>query len=339
MKLKIDETPPAKMAPLDMLDRALLYWLDRDSRMSIPALAHRVHASPPRVRYRIAQLVQRGAIRSFVTIIDYRLLGWRAYTMYYKLREMTPARLSRLLTRLQRDPRVLDIFLTDGTFDVQVAFLALHMDEAAEVMGGLREQLEPHIIEERLTVQLRSYAYPLDVLLGRTATEIGKPEFLLDIHDKPIELNETDQKLLQAFSSHADWPVWKLAKAVGLTGPTAYARIKRLEKLKIILGYSIVADPNLPGFSRYRILVKRHHLTEARQRELVRFLYQLPQVFRATFDFGDYDLHYDLVAPDGNERRAVMRQVEEQFSREIIRQDWVRVNSILKFNYYLNKSK
>lgn len=326
-------------ASLDLLDRQIIYWLNQNSRIGMPALAHKVHASVARVRYRIAQLVAAGHILSFIAIIDYRLLGWRVYTLYYRLREMREDRLKKLIARLERDFRVADIFLTEGTFDLQVAFLALHMDEAAEVMGRLREPLEPHIIEERLAVHLRSYFYTMESIMTQTPDERARPQYVLDIHDRPLELDDSDQKLLGAIANHADWPIWRIAKAVHLSGPTTYARIKRLERQKVILGYSVLVSPNLPGLSRYRIFMRMRHVTEKRQNELVRFLQQLPHVFRATFTFGDFGMYYDLMASDSDERRAVMHQVYERFGAEIIRQDWVRVNRIVKFSYYLSQKK
>ena len=109
-----------------------------------------------------------------------------------------------------------------------------------------------------------------------------------------------------------------------------------MEKQKVILGYSILFNPNLPGFHRYRVFVKLHYIPPERREEMVRYLQQLPQVFRSTFTFGDYDLCYDLIASGGSERRAVMQALYSKFGSEVIRQDWVRVHGILKFRYFLS---
>ncbi|MDE1798209.1 MAG: AsnC family transcriptional regulator [Candidatus Micrarchaeota archaeon] len=329
----------AMPAALDHLDRQLLYWLDRDSRMSVPLLARKVRASPSRVRYRIRALLEKGHILSFITIIDYRLLGWRVYTLHCKLRELPAAAMDALMKRILRNPRVVDLFLTEGAFDVQVAFLALDLDEAADTISELREELGPHIVDEKMTVHLRSQLYPRKSLLPGDGGEPAKPLRVLDIHPAPARLDEADTRILEVLATHADWPVWKVAKAAGLTGPTTYARIARLEKQKVILGYSVLFNPSLPGFARYRVLVKLHYIPPQRREEMVRYLQQLPQVFRSTFTFGDYDLYYDLIAAGGADRRAVMQALYTKFGSEVIRQDWVRVHGILKFSYFLTSDE
>ena len=328
-----------KSPELDALDRKMLYELDLNSRISIPSLARKVRTSAARARYRFKCLVKSGAIHSFITIVDYRALGLRIYNLNYKVREMSPAAMDRLLVYLARQPSIIDVLATEGNYDISISLLASDIDEAAEYLWMIRERLGPHIIQEALVLQTDSFFYSRDAILSSSADSPAKLLYHLRPNPNIVRLDEEDRRILSTMASHADWPVWRIAKSAKMSGPAAYARIKKLEKQKVILGYSIMLDPALGGFSQYRVSVKLHYIPAARRHELARFLQQLPNVWRSSFLFGDFDLSYDVIAPNSALLRETMGRVYGRFGPHIIRQEWVRVHSTLKFSFYPSSDK
>ncbi len=320
--------------PLDALDRKILYWMDCDCRTSARSLARKLRVSPSRLHYRLQQLVQDGVIKSFVTVINYRLLGYRSYGVHYKLRELGPDEVEHVMRKIARDPRVLDMFLCEGTFNAHIAFLAKELEETEDIIWDVRDQLSKYIVEERRTIRLKSYLYHRSELLPRHSEEPDRSVLTMEKTPQPAQLDEDDRRILTAMSVHADWPVWKIAKAAGVSGPKAYARIKRLEGAGIIQGYRLVLDPNTPGFAYFRVVVKLHYIPPERRDELMKFLQSLPSIDRCTFTYGDYDLSYDLLVENTAALREVMNQVYGKFRNEIITQEWVRVSRIIKFSYF-----
>ena len=59
----------------------------------------------------------------------------------------------------------------------------------------------------------------------------------------PTALDEVDLKLLRALQANARATQAALGQAVGLTGPSVYARIRRLEREGIIRGYTALVAP------------------------------------------------------------------------------------------------
>ena len=55
---------------LDLLDRKILYELDRNSRRSASEIAKKVRVHRNVVNFRINRLIEKGIIREFVTIIN-----------------------------------------------------------------------------------------------------------------------------------------------------------------------------------------------------------------------------------------------------------------------------
>ena len=60
-------------------------------------------------------------------------------------------------------------------------------------------------------------------------------------------LDDVDRQLLVLLQEDARATHAALAKAVGLTGPSVYARLKRLEADGVIRGYATLVDPDVLG--------------------------------------------------------------------------------------------
>ncbi len=63
----------------------------------------------------------------------------------------------------------------------------------------------------------------------------------------PPGLDDVDLALLRALQADARTTQAALGQAVGLTGPSVYARIRRLERDGVIRGYTTLVDPQAVG--------------------------------------------------------------------------------------------
>lgn len=62
-----------------------------------------------------------------------------------------------------------------------------------------------------------------------------------------MQLDDVDRRIIDALRVDARLSMRELAKAVGVSTPTASARVKRLEELDIIRGYHAAIDPAIPA--------------------------------------------------------------------------------------------
>ena len=324
-----------KDGSLDRVDKELLYWLDLNCRDGLASLAKKMRTTPAKISYRMEQLVKLKAIHSFVTLIDYRKLGYRGYAAYFKLKEMSRKELYLLVEKILDTPNVVDVLLTTGTYDLQLVFLATSSDEASEGLLDVREKLGDSILEEVVIVNLRTHFFSRESFLEKNEQKPVLPRLVLDTPKTRIKLDKVDDAILSVIGKHAEWPLWKVAQAAKVAGPTVYNRIKKMEKNGVIVGYTIKMDSNLKEFYFYRVLVKLRHITQKRRRELLAYLDSHPRIYRSSFTFGQFDLNYDARVADDSELRELLGQVYEHFKNEVVRQDWVRVYEIIKFSFYI----
>jgi DNA-binding Lrp family transcriptional regulator len=117
---------------LDETDRAIIAALVEDGRISIRALADRIHVSRANAYARINRLVSEGAITGFTAKLDARLvgLGTTAYVMV-TIDQNTWRTVSK---RLAEIPYVEHFSLVGGDFDVLVLTRAPDNDGLRQVV-------------------------------------------------------------------------------------------------------------------------------------------------------------------------------------------------------------
>ncbi len=325
---------------IDKIDKQLLYWLDLNCRDSLGSLAKKMRTTPAKVNYRMARLVENNAITSFVTLVDYRKFGMAGCSIYFKLKEMGNEELKQVVEKIKLITRVVDLVLTTGAYDMQIVLLIKTPDDASDGLWSIREILEQNILEESIVLYLRTHFFSRENFLDKkNQSDNEKPRLVFRSHEKIVDIDPIDHKILTAMAERADFPIWKIAKHVGIPGPTVYSRIKKMERDKIIIGYSAKINPNLKGYHLYRVLVKLRRTPHSKRERILGFLDSHPLIYRSTFTFGAYDFTYDARVDDDSELRKLLVQVYENFSDEVIRQDWIRVYEIIKFGFYISDKK
>ncbi|ABY24379.1 helix-turn-helix, Fis-type, AsnC family [Renibacterium salmoninarum ATCC 33209] len=103
-------------APLDEVDRQILAELTQDGRISISALAEKVHISRAHAYHRVSQLSERGVLTKFAAVIDPIKAGLKSSA--YVTLKVKQHSWRELRESLKTIDEVHHIALVGGDFDV-----------------------------------------------------------------------------------------------------------------------------------------------------------------------------------------------------------------------------
>ncbi|TDV18541.1 Lrp/AsnC family transcriptional regulator [Paraburkholderia caballeronis] len=133
-------TAPARPAPLDDVDRALLAALAEDSRAPVSELAKRVGLSAPSTSERLKRLETQRVIDSFTVQIDPRALG---YTLQAIVRvKPLPGQLHLVEDLIRRIPEFVECDKVTGD-DCFIARLYLYsIEQLDEILSKVAERAE-----------------------------------------------------------------------------------------------------------------------------------------------------------------------------------------------------
>lgn len=124
--------------PLDAVDEAILYHLQRDAMQPITAIADAVNVADNTVRNRIEKLESAGVIDGYTVNVDYDRAGIQHYYLFICTTRV--AERERLASEAQRIPGVVEVItVMTGTENVQIKAAAPTKDDITAIAYRLDE--------------------------------------------------------------------------------------------------------------------------------------------------------------------------------------------------------
>ncbi|ENV34214.1 Lrp/AsnC family transcriptional regulator [Acinetobacter gerneri] len=129
------------------------------------------------------------------------------------------------------------------------------------------------------------------------------------MNDSKHTLDKIDRKILSALRQDGRLTVAQLADIVGLSTSPCWTRLKRLEALKIIDGYSANIDPKAIGINELffiEITLERHD--DEILEQFSEALADIPEVIEAHLVTGDYDYLVKIAVKDAEHYERFLRK-------------------------------
>ena len=124
-----------------------------------------------------------------------------------------------------------------------------------------------------------------------------------------IKLDRHDLALLRALQRNARASLQELSAEVGLSSSPCWARIKRMESVGVIRGYTVRVDPASIGLSETVIVqVTLESHTDETLYDFGRILEQIPEVMEAYLVSGDYDYYIRIAVKDTRDYERLLRE-------------------------------
>jgi len=124
-----------------------------------------------------------------------------------------------------------------------------------------------------------------------------------------IDLDDTDRALLRRLQSDGSAKASDLGRAVGLSQPAAWRRVKRLEEAGVITGRRVVLDAEKLGFGVTVFLgVKLATKGRVSLEDFERAVSAVPEVQLVQHVLGLYDYRLKVVASDLSDFERVLRR-------------------------------
>jgi Lrp/AsnC family leucine-responsive transcriptional regulator len=325
---------PEKKEALKEFDRKVLHILDDDSTLSFTGMARQLRSSPQVVEYRVKGLLERGIIKSFLTIIDYKKEGYTNYLVYFKFRGVLPKKEDEFVSFLKGLPLVNIILLCDGGWDMAVGVLARDPFELDDVLFRIHGEFGEYIDSQSINAHVGAEHYCRDYLLPGKEHQGYEPGVPVTGAKVPlVDLDDTDRKILYAVHEDARLPVTEIAERTGLSVDVVRYRLKILKERKVIVGSTFL--PNYPKYEYllYRVLLKLKHQPKARAM-LFKYARDSPNIIRVINASGEYQGVIDIEIESPAAMRALLLDLRNQFKDVLVSYDSLYVHTCERFSYY-----
>ena len=124
------------------LDTGILKVLENDARVSLKDLAVMLDSDEKTIEKTIERLKKEGVIRKFITSINWKKLGKHKVSAIIQVKVVPQERsgFAKICKELAKDPRVTDVVVASGEYDLNIHVEAENIDEMSKFVT---EKLAP----------------------------------------------------------------------------------------------------------------------------------------------------------------------------------------------------
>lgn len=325
---------PGDGSGLGKMGRKILFELDTDSSQTLGEIGKKIRKSPQYVEYWINKLSSEGYVKDFVTVIDYKKLGYSYYTIYISFKMMDPIKEQKFIDYLAADKSITILYSCYGEWDVVAGMLAKDPVEIYEKISNVKRKFGEAIGDLIVETHVGSKFFGRrhlsdDDILSSSAPISGERADIVDFDDKDI-------KLLSALKDNARASTIRLAEISGLTPDMVRYRLKRLRSEKVILRSSILPDYTKINWKFFRLLLKLKGISAEKEKELFSFFESKQNVIRFTREFGSYDVSVDVEVYGETKLSELIRELKSKFYGVIAEYDSIQIARTEKSYYFLS---
>lgn len=314
-------------------DRKLLYILDWDVRLHLTDIAKQLATSPQVVKYRLERLLQKQVIRRFITVTEYRRLGFVNNLLYLRLRAMPSAKERTMTEFLEGRPNINIVMRCEGRWDVAVGILARDPFDFNETLEDIHQRYGRFIDQEMIATHIGAEHYRRDYLV-KPAERIGASAIpTTGMKTTQRKLSKSESAIIAAVNEDARLSLVDIAEKAGLAMESVRAGLKRLADERIVMGYTFIPDYHIYGYSFYRILLTLKYVSPKKWSEFLSFTRQHANIFHVIRAFGGYNTVLDAEVSSQPELRVLMGDLRERFGGIISDYDALLVSDVEKFCY------
>ena len=138
----------------DLTDRKILSELDKNSRQSNSQIAKKLKISREKVEYRIKQLLRRGVIHKFPTIINPTKFGYSMHKLYFQFQHLSVEKEKELIAYLFNNPYVQWITSCKGKWDMNIIIFAQNVEHFNDIMKDFYNRYGQYIFSQNFNITL-----------------------------------------------------------------------------------------------------------------------------------------------------------------------------------------
>jgi len=300
------------MMKLDKKDWKILWQLELNSRQTNSEIGKKVGLSKEVVNYRIKNLIRKGIIKGFYTIIDSSKLSYLSCRFFLKFQHDDPGKEQEIIDYFVKLPFTWWVPSIDGTRDLGVVLWAKDTYKFQKIIRDALNKFKPYIKEIIPGVYSKFHIFKRAYLADKKSN--SEPSIISTTGDY-TKHDEVDLKILKIISDNARISVVELAKKCNTTAAIVVYRLKKLEKNRIIQGYRPMIDLGKIGFYWYKVNLELDDYTKIP--EILKFANSHPNIVYAYEVIGGADLELEFEVNSYEQFREVLNEVRERFSKVI----------------------
>jgi len=251
-------------------EQKLLARLYHSDRESISQLAKETNLTRMQVEYAMKKFENQEVIKSYLTFVNYRALGYNTYALLLA-KSITPSKVLGLQKELTKSKNCISWGEAFGEYDIFANIIAKDEQDLSQFIENLvsdeKVQISNYILMKPYFIEFQ----PLKQF-GQT-----KKLPLVIENTKPIKLDKKELQMLKLLENNARMKVIDLAHKLDISAELALQKLKKLKK-HVILGTRTQLDMKKIGYDYSGFRIHINQLDSTTKNKILKFAYENPLV-------------------------------------------------------------
>lgn len=287
------------MFVLDDIDKQLLFEMSLDGRIGLTELAQKVDMSKQSVAYRLNRLKKDAVIKRVYAITNVYRLGKTHFRVYLKLQNINEETENAFREFLLHHPEIAWIVYLDGDFDILLVVWADNIIAFEKVYDEVVSRFGTIIFEKHFSVATRIEYLPYYFL--SPPQPVKADSWIFGACFEQSELDNLDKQLLIHLNRTGRSGISELSRDLKVSPQKIRTRLKRLEDLKVVIGYTVKLDHQQLGYVYRKVLLRLNDTSKAYLNTLSQYLKEQPSVIFLLKTLGTYDFEFELMTRSSDE--------------------------------------
>ena len=297
------------MYKIDKKDRRILTVLNNNCRESNTKIGKTIGLSRDSIAYRINNLEKEGIIENYTIEINYKKLGYVAYSFAVKLQNVSQEIEEKIINFLVKNKKIVFIERTLSKYDLAFIILAKSLEQIDEETKSIRQFIGVNLKYIDIGISLENYEFPTFLFdYQRTHLKIdNKNNYDLDAQDKQILFELVNNSKISAVD---------LSKKIKLSVFAIANRIKKLYNNRVICNFKAIINTEKLGYHKYTILLNLFN--SKIEKQLLDFCKAHKQIWEIDKSLGSYNYAIEVYAKNNEEFKQIVDEIMGTFSKSII---------------------
>ena len=303
------------MEKIDKKDKRILYELDKNSRRSFSNIGRKIGMKKNIVNYRINQLINKGIIKNFATVIDANKLGYYAIRSHIFYKNVSSDIEEAIINYFMNHPNIAWIGCCKGIFDLSFTLWTTDPYEFHHIWKNIQEKFSINFDKQSFHFYIKEIHYPLSFLLDNDyeISDRQKPRITGD--NKKIDFDKTDIEILKLLSSNARISLSQMSLKINLTSEAINYRIKQLIKNGIITGFSVIINPFKIGYQIFKAYIYLDNYNNINK--IINFIESNPNLITIDISTAEFQIELEFYYQDITQFYKTMKELLSKFPNEI----------------------
>ena len=318
---------------LDLYDKKILYYLDINSRHTLGELTKTVRLSKNAIHNRIKNLLKKGVIRNFYSVINTKKLGYSYFKVYFKLQNTTEIMEKKIIDYFKEKIPSLWVTTWDGRYDLMIGILAKNIDEFHNILSEFINKFRKYINSYDIFIVIFAPHFKKDYLLEQKEKSTPIEEF--GGTQEVIKIDETDNKILKIISQNPRIQIVDLAEKTNSSIDIVRYRLKKLQENGVIQGFRVLIDYSKLNYQLHKVLITTQNLNREIEKKIIDYCASKKNIIDVIIKgIGSWNIELQIDAKDNKEFHEIFKKFKNQFNDIIRNHETLLMVNEYKMDYY-----